>query len=58
MNVFVALKGTHFLFYCPVEEKKNQPVRICLRTVILKRVGSGTPVTSSLTQVPILFNSD
>ena len=42
----------------PEEERKFQPVHISIRTVILKRVGSGTPVTSSLRQVPVLVNSD
>ena len=43
---------------CPGEERKFQPVRICILMVILKGVGFGTPVTSSLRQVPILVNSD
>ena len=43
---------------CPGEERKLQPVSIFIRTVILKGVGSGTPVTSSLRQIPILVNSD
>ena len=36
--------------------KKFQPVRICIRTVMLNGVGSSTPVTS-LRQVPILVNT-
>ena len=43
---------------CPGEERKFQPVHICMRSVILKGVGSGTPVISTLRQVPILVNSD
>ena len=43
---------------CPGEEITFQPVRICFRTVILKGVGFGTPVTSRPRQVPILVNSD
>ena len=43
---------------CPGKERKVQPVRICIRTVILKGVGSGTPVTSSLRQLPILVHID
>ena len=39
---------------CPGEERKFQPVRICTLSVILKGLGSGTPVTSSLRQVPVL----
>ena len=43
---------------CPGEERKFQPIRICIRTVILKGVGSGIHVTSSLKQLPIFVNSD
>ena len=45
-------------YNCPGEERKFQPVRICIWLVILKDLGSGTPVTSSLRQVPTLVNSD
>ena len=41
---------------CPGEERKFQPVRRCIRTVMLNGVGSSTPVTS-LRQVPILVNT-
>ena len=40
---------------CTWKERKFQLVRICIRTMILKGVGSSTPVTS-LRQVPILVN--
>ena len=44
---------------CPGKKRKFQPARICIRTMKLKWVGSGTPVTStSLREVPILVNSD
>ena len=39
------------------KERKFQHVHICIRTVILKGVGSSTPVTS-LRQVPVLVSSD
>ena len=40
-------------------KKENfSPIRICIRMVILKGVGFGTPVTSSLRQVPFLVNND
>ena len=43
-------------YNCPGEERKFQPVHISIRTVILKRMESGTPVTSSLRQVPIFLS--
>ena len=43
---------------CPGEERKFQSILSCIWTVTLKGVGSGTPVTSSLRQVPILVSSD
>ena len=44
---------------CPGEKRKFQSIRACIRTVILKGVGSGTPIPStSLRQIHILVHSD